>query len=220
MSKGSLATLTAVVVAVVVAFGVAAPTGSASRPLINRACFEAPSTANTGAPSSAFLSMLGVLRRPQRPSDDLELSLLSHVGEGVYVNYIRLARVVAGTSYYLIPVAKPNCSGPEELLLNERSPGGFASYGGATAAHIADGKLFGTCCKGPTAVVAGVVPDRVAKVSITYPKSGRLHAVTITTKPVENVFVVTVPRESTVAAVPKSVIWRSAKGKVIKTTHG
>jgi hypothetical protein len=165
--------------------------------------------------------MLGVLRRPQKPTDDLELSSLK-IGEGVYINYIRLARVLAGTSYYLIPVAKPHCSEPEELLLNERSPSyyGSSSYGGATAARIAEGKLFGSHGKGATAVVAGVVPDRVAKVSLSYPKSGRLHAVTITTKPVENVFVATVPREAPVASTPKSVSWRSAKGKVIKTIHG
>jgi hypothetical protein len=219
MKKRSLATLT--VVGVVGVLGVTAPVGFASHPPINRVCFETPSTANTGSPGPALLSMLGVLRRPQKPSDDLELSSLPHIGEGVYVNYIRLARVVAGTSYYLIPVAKPHCSEPEELLLNERSSSYLgSSYGGATAAHIAQGKLFSSSGKGPTAVVAGVVPDHVAKVSVSYAKSGHLHAVTITTKPVENVFVATVPRESPAASVPKSVVWRSAKGKVIKTIHG
>ena len=213
-----LGTATAALVAVAGALGVAAQTGSAAHPL-NRACFEAQSTANTGAPSPALLSMLGVLRRPQKPGDELELSAL-HLGEGVYVNYVRLARVVAGTSYYLIPVARPNCAEPEELVLNERSPGGFASFGGATATNVAAGRLFRTCCQGPTAVVSGVVPDRVAKVSLAYPKSGSQRAVTVTTKPVENVFVVTVPRESTVASVPKLVTWRSARGRVIKTIRG
>jgi hypothetical protein len=218
MRKRSLATLT--VVGVVGALGVAAPMGSASHSSINATCLMTPSTANTGSPSSAFLSMLGVLRRPQKPTDDLEVSSLA-IGEGVYVNYIRLARVVAGTSYYLIPVAKPNCSEPEELLLNERSSSYLgSSYGGSTATRIAQGKLFASSGRGPTAVVAGVVPDRVAKVSLSYPKSGPLHAVTITTKPVENVFVATVPRESPAASVPKSVVWRSARGKVIKTIHG
>ena len=217
MGKRSLATL--VVVHAVGVFAVWAQAGSAFHGPINRSSFEAPSTANTGAPSSALLSMLGVLRRPQRPSDELNLASL-HLGEGVYVGYTRLARVVAGTSYYVIPVAKPNCSEPEELIFEQASPDGFGSSGGATPALIADGKLYGTCCQGPTAVVSGVVPDRVAKVSISYPKSGHLRAVTITTKPVENVFVVTVPRESTVASLPRLITPRSAKGKLITAIRG
>jgi len=217
MSKRSLAAVA--VVGVVGLLGTAGPALPAAQP-INRACLQAPATTSAGTPSAAFTSMLRVLRRSQKPSDGLELASLPHLGEGVYVSYIRLARVVAGSSYYLIPLAKANCSGPEELILNVRSPGGFSSYGGSTAAQIAAGKQFGTCCLGPTAVVSGIVPDRVAKVLLSYPKSGRLHAVTITTRPVENVFVATVPRESTAASVPKSVIWRSASGRVIKTIHG
>lgn len=72
----------------------------------------------TDAPDRALLSILGVLRRGETPNDRLPKNVLrsgtdvpawvppwSHV-KGTFVKYVRLARTVAGTSYYVIPVAQ------------------------------------------------------------------------------------------------------------------
>lgn len=54
--------------------------------------------------------MQGVLRRPQMTEDALPAPLNpgdpSRFGEGIYVKYVRLARVVAKVKYYIVPVAK------------------------------------------------------------------------------------------------------------------
>ena len=59
----------------------------------------------TGAPSKALLASLAVLRRQARPSDRLSKSELRPIAAGAYVAYIRLAQTVAGTSYYVVPIA-------------------------------------------------------------------------------------------------------------------
>jgi len=65
-----------------------------------------------GSPSHTLLAILGVLRRPASPSDGLPAPPvpggLAHMLGGlghVYIRYIRRARVVSGTSYYVIPSA-------------------------------------------------------------------------------------------------------------------
>ena len=58
-----------------------------------------------GTPNRALLSLLGVLHRPARPTDKLPAALrqnASHARE-TYIHYIRLARVTAGVSYYVVP---------------------------------------------------------------------------------------------------------------------
>lgn len=59
-----------------------------------------------GSPSGALRSALGVLRRPATAADRLPHSLQS-AGDarGIYVDYIRLARVKNGVSYYIVPAA-------------------------------------------------------------------------------------------------------------------
>ncbi len=58
-----------------------------------------------GAPNRALLSLLGVLRRPAQPTDKLPAALRQNAGHAreTYVHYIRLARVAAGVSYYVVP---------------------------------------------------------------------------------------------------------------------
>jgi hypothetical protein len=110
---------------------------------------------------------------------------------------------------------------------------GFSEYGdggtgggAGTAAQIEDGKGLGTgglaTGSGPdTTSVQCVVPDGVASVTLHYnagPVSGYSHkqvpAANITTKPVNNVIVVTVPRAGG-EAVLRTMIWRAANGKII-----
>jgi hypothetical protein len=62
-----------------------------------------PATSD-GSPGPELLSLLAVLRRPATAADQLPRSL--HAGaetQGIYVHYIRLARVSDGMSYYIVP---------------------------------------------------------------------------------------------------------------------
>lgn len=57
-----------------------------------------------GVPSQALLSLLGVLRRPMNADDRLPHRLAQNdSARGVYVDYIRLARIERGVSYYVVP---------------------------------------------------------------------------------------------------------------------
>jgi hypothetical protein len=59
---------------------------------------------STGSPGSGLLSLLGVLRRPATAADRLPRSLQDGPdARGIYVHYIRLARVSGGISYYILP---------------------------------------------------------------------------------------------------------------------
>jgi hypothetical protein len=61
---------------------------------------------NYRSPSPALLSILGVLRRPATTADRMPRSFLTSLNaSGIYVRYIRLARVADGVSYYIVPVA-------------------------------------------------------------------------------------------------------------------
>lgn len=60
-----------------------------------------------GSPPRALLSTLPVLRRAEMRADTLPAGLRNNDGgfyAGIYVKYARLARVIHGVSYYLVPV--------------------------------------------------------------------------------------------------------------------
>lgn len=76
-------------------------------------------TISQGSPSRALLSILGVLRRPARPTDKLPTRVvgLNHQvipggslppAKGIYVRYIRRARWRFGAGYYIVPAADVN----------------------------------------------------------------------------------------------------------------
>lgn len=72
------------------------------------ACSYAPQQLGTprlsdAAPSRSLLSAFGVLRRPATTADRLSQSDSTLRFRVVYERYIRRARVIDGTSYYLIP---------------------------------------------------------------------------------------------------------------------
>lgn len=73
--------------------------------------FAAGGTISDGSPSRALLSILGVLRHPATQQDKLP-KYFSNAGRrftsaaGIYVNYIRLARVEGGVAYYVVPAAE------------------------------------------------------------------------------------------------------------------
>jgi hypothetical protein len=62
-----------------------------------------PATSD-GSPGPELLSLLAVLRRPATAADRLPRSLQAGAdAQGVFVRYIRLARVSGGVSYYILP---------------------------------------------------------------------------------------------------------------------
>ena len=81
----------------------------------DRACARAPASRRVsiseGSPSPAMLWQLATLRRRATSADRLPRFYAGGVvppgpnARGVYVRYIRLARVIDGESFYLVPVA-------------------------------------------------------------------------------------------------------------------
>ncbi len=73
------------------------------------ACREPTATGpivSDGSPAPALLSALSVLRRPATGADRVPRSFLNNLdASGIYVHYIRLARVADGTAYYIVPAA-------------------------------------------------------------------------------------------------------------------
>jgi hypothetical protein len=61
-----------------------------------------------GAPSQSLLAELAVLRRSATAGDMLPRSLRGNAPQGRFVKYIRLARVVDGLSYYIVPSSSPS----------------------------------------------------------------------------------------------------------------
>jgi hypothetical protein len=80
---------------------------------------------------------------------------------------------------------------------------------------------------GTSTVLSGVVPDGVASVTLHFPaRSGGAHPappLSVTAHPVENVFVVRLPRsfiaQAFGGAALDSIEWRAANGTVIRTIH-
>ena len=77
-----------------------------------------------GTPSAQMLSVLGVLRRPATAADRLPPGFYRHghllaarISSGVYVRYIRLARIENGVSYYIVPTARIGSPPPPASLL-------------------------------------------------------------------------------------------------------
>jgi len=191
-----------------------------------------------GAPSKSLLSILGVLRRPATAADAASGIVARGFISGVFVHYIRLARVVDGSPYYVYPgivggcgTGEPPHQGIMELAKNVDLGHGIiggTGGGGATAAAIergADASSSGQPGSSTSSTITMVVPDGVATVTLRYP-AGRASgyspkispAFTITTAPVGNLVVATLPRSNPLQQ--DTVIWRSAAGRVIKTIDG
>jgi hypothetical protein len=192
-----------------------------------------------GAPSKSLLSILSVLRRPASAADGGSGIAARGVVQGVFVNYIRRARVVAGSSYYIYPAILGGCGtgeaphqGINDLATHVNLGAGIiggSGEGGATATQIEQGQAVGTGPPGSStsATITMIVPDGVASVTLRYP-AGRASGYskkisppfTTTTTPVNNQVVVSVPRSAGGGPIRKpTMIWRTASGRVIKTFH-
>jgi hypothetical protein len=195
------------------------------------------SRALQGAPSKSLLSILGVLRRPATAADAVGGIAGRGLIRDVFVHYIRRARVVAGSPYYIYPVVIGGCGTREkphegimELATNVDLGGGAiggSGGGGGTAAGIEQGQEASSGPPGSStsATLTIVVPDGVASVTLRYPAghaSGYSPKIsppfTITVGPVENLVVVTVPRSSPLQQ--GTMVWRAANGHIIRTFNG
>jgi hypothetical protein len=197
----------------------------------------APSGALQGAPNKSLLKILGVLRRPATAADAGSGITAQGFTSAVFVHYIRRARVVAGSPYYVYPAIVGGCGTGEkpqegimELAKNVDIGHGLrggAGGGGATAAAI---EQHGEGGSGPpgsstSATITMVVPDGVAKVTLSYPAgpaSGYSPKIsppaTVTTTPVENLVVVRVPRSNPLQE--GTTTWRAANGRIIRQFKG
>ena len=190
-----------------------------------------------GSPSKSLLSILGVLRRPATAADAIPQQLAGRgLTRDVFVRYIRRARVVAGSPYYIYPAIVGGCGvenereGIMELATNINLGAGIiggSGGGGGDAADIEQGRMVATGPPGsPTSTtLTMIVPDGVADVTIHFP-AGRASgysakvspAVTIWSKPVGNELVARIPRSN----IPESerglrMTWRAADGHILKT---
>jgi hypothetical protein len=207
---------------------------SATGRLSPASCASDHGGALQGAPSRSLLSILGVLRRPATAADAGSGITARGFTSGVFVHYIRRARLVAGSPYYVYPAVVGGCGtgeAPHEGIMElathvDLGHGiiGGTGGGGATAAKIERGEEAGSGPPGsPTsATVTIVVPDGVAKVTLRYPAghaSGYSPKISppfaIMTTPVENLIVVRVPRSSPLQR--GTMIWRAADGHLIRS---
>jgi hypothetical protein len=112
-------------------------------------CISGKGEALQGAPSKSLLSILGVLRRPATAADTVIGIVAQGFTSGVFVHYIRRARVVAGSPYYVYPAVVGGCGPREkahegimELATHVDLGGGTiggTGGGGGTAAEIEQG---------------------------------------------------------------------------------
>ena len=190
-----------------------------------------------GNPSRSLLSILGVLRRPATPADAGSGITAQGFTSAVFVHYIRRARVVDGSPYYVYPAILGGCGTGEaphegvmemgkDLDLGHGIRGGDGG-GGSDAAAIDAGQAAGSGAPGSatSATLTIIVPDDVAMVTLYYP-AGRASGyspkisppATITTRPVNNLVVVTVPRSNPLQE--GTMTWRAADGHVILSRAG
>jgi hypothetical protein len=208
-----------------------------------------------GSPPESLLSILGVLRRPQNSHDRISSRLVPrelrsgsmqvrlrtvfsprHDGRppsvrvvyGVvyqYSRYVRRARVFAGGSDYLIPLAavantsrSGRCGHPyfAGLVLYEfRGGTGFGGGSGYTASEILAGHASSETGEGGRTILTFLVPDRVARVTV-YFSAGQGAQRTFTTRPVGNVISVILPISSLREPFRVRSVWYSASGRVVK----
>ena len=210
-----------------------APSKTAGRPSLS----SCQGKALQGPPNKSLLSILGVLRRPATAADAGSGITAQGFTSAVFVHYIRLARVIAGSSFYIYPAIVGGCGTgerPHQGIMESTKHvdighgliGGVGG-GGSTAAAIEQGQTAETGPPGSStsATITMIVPDDVARVTLRYP-AGRASGYspkisppfTVTTAAVNNLVVVGVPRSAGGGPIRKpTMIWRAANGHIIKT---
>jgi len=117
---------------------------------------------------------------------------------------------------------------PGVCLADWNSLGGGAGNCHISTGDIANGRAFEDDSPNGFTTLWGLVPDRVATVTLDFPaaivtrrathRRVSVPARSITAKAISNVFIVLQPRDG--VGFPAKMIWRAANGKIIKTIHG
>jgi hypothetical protein len=221
------------------------PTTTAPVSLTSASCQITATAGRTvpGPPSQSLLSILGVLRRPATAADALpaavERSLLApQLGQAVtlFVNYVRRVQVVGAVTYWAFSEIVTRCldrgRGAKPTSISEEIantvedygvPGQFPTAAAGTAANIENAGALSYTGPPSSSTITMLVPDKVATVTLHYP-AGRIGgfdrertpAVTVKTKIVGNLMVVTVPRSGNRLTSPMTMTWLSANGTTVK----
>jgi hypothetical protein len=208
-------------------------------------CKPAPRPYSLASPGRALESVVAVLGEPTTDADrafarEFLAALAANPGrfggQITFINDFRLARVVDGRSYYVVPVIRVSCDGsegPESIAVMD----GGSGYCCDTAPAIAQGEAVQSFRPGTGPVnaattfvtlvpngVASATIDLPARVTSHYPRlpDGKLEqqhnkAYTTTTRIVGNLLVVTLPGAPGRFDHPLTLQWRSASGHVLRT---
>jgi hypothetical protein len=174
-----------------------------------------------------LLSTFSVLDRASTPSDAWPKNDLLPRDESFYEKGIRRVRSAGGYRFFILPAHKSTpCGSAPELFIG--ALGSVSTVqGGASLNQV---RHFGEWVAQGTSsgsVVAGLLPDGVAKVTVTYPK-GRGHpggvayprTVRKTVKVRNNVALFKLSRTPDDAASPSRQVWFSKSGRVIRRAPG
>jgi hypothetical protein len=178
-------------------------------------------------PPQQLAATFGVLRRAATPADSWPRTDLLPQDVSFYQGSSRLARSFGGYRFFLLP-GHPStpCGSSPELFIG--ALGSIPTVqGGATLTQV---KRFGEwIAQGSSAgsLVAGLLPDRVARVTVTYPK-GRAHpggvayphAVRKTVRVRNNLALFKLRRTPDDASSPARQTWFSKSGRVIRRAPG
>jgi hypothetical protein len=199
-------------------------------PLRLAACQRpATSKAIEGAPSRSLLSILAVLRRPATRADALPAGAEQYLlrvhqvgGRDILVRYVRRARVISGTTYWVYPEITDICG----HLLEETADWASSGSGGGMgdAATIERGQVGAARGSYAHTVVQMLIPDGVRLVVLHYP-AGRVggfdrhlaSATSITTRVVGNFMVVTIPRRGKRLVAPMTMTWVGTGARTVET---
>jgi hypothetical protein len=189
------------------------------------------STLASAAPASAAvcqspkaLSAFSVLRRSATPADSWPRTELLPTGVTFDQALFRHTRSLAGYRFFLLPAG--TCGTAQTLYIG--ALGSISTVQGG--ARLAQVKRFGEWIaqgRAGGSLVAGLLPDGVAKVTVTYPK-GRghpggvayPHAVRKTVRVRNNMALFKLARTTDDASSPSRQIWLSKSGRVIRRAPG
>lgn len=181
-----------------------------------------PHPTTDSAPDRTWLALLSVLRRPQLATDAIPARRYLSYNQEVFVRYIRRARVVGSSAYWVWPAIITRCGGAKPyqglmFLTGSRNGDGPGAGGvGETPAQLQQGGDFFSYGRSGRASIDGVVPDGVASVTLNYPAANGHAALHLTGRVVYNVVVISVPFGAD-GALGATMTWTGARGRVIKT---
>jgi hypothetical protein len=143
----------------------------------------------------------------------------------VFANYVRRARVIDGTSYFVLPATFCNSSSDTMVgWVSGTGGGGGGGLGGV--AQIENGQGYGgeSYADAARTRIDMLVPDGVTTVMLEYPAGpvggfnrNPAPAFTTTARVIGNLMVVTIPRAGDRLNAPMTMTWRAANGHVVKT---